>query len=255
MESVGARLKKIRLEKGLSLEEVHKKTKLHLNILRAIEDDSLIDFNPIYIRGFLKIYCNFLEVNLRDYLPDYKEPRTKVEYVSEFKKKPAPVFKIPPLKLPSLKAIHIKTNIILTVIFIIVFITGLFILGRIISSKRNLASKKTGLSTVISTMPKAGNKPQPAKAQGSSEIKIIRLDIHAKENCLIEVKCDGRVVFKNVLKKGRSEAWQATDKIEFSLSNAAAVELEVNGKRIAKLGQRGQTRNILITKEGLSIKR
>jgi len=41
MESNGQRLKKLRLEKGLSLEEVQKKTKVHFNILKAIEGDSI----------------------------------------------------------------------------------------------------------------------------------------------------------------------------------------------------------------------
>ncbi len=255
MESAGARLKKIRLEKGLSLEEVHKKTKLHLNILKAIEEDSLIDFNPVYIKGFLKIYCNFLGVEPKDYLPDYKESRTKVEYVSDFQHKPAPLFKAPSLKLPVIKAIRIKTKTILTVILILAFIAGLFNLGRIISSKRSLVSKKASLPAVAVVMPRIENKTPSVKAQDSAEVKIIRLDIRAKENCFIHVKTDGRTMFQNVLKKGRSETWQAMHKIELSLSNAAGVELEVDGKRIQALGRKGQARNVLITKEGLSIKR
>ncbi len=78
MESAGARLKKLRLQKGLSLEEVHKQTKIHLDILKAIEEDSLVNFSPVYIKGFLKIYCKFLGVDPRDCVSDYKEPRPKV---------------------------------------------------------------------------------------------------------------------------------------------------------------------------------
>jgi cytoskeletal protein RodZ len=43
IETAGARLKQLRLEKGISLEEVQKKTRIHLNVLRAIEGDSLSD--------------------------------------------------------------------------------------------------------------------------------------------------------------------------------------------------------------------
>jgi len=256
MEPTGARLKKVRLEKGLSLEEVHKKTKLHLNILKGLEEDSLIDFNPVYIRGFLKIYCNFLDVDPKDYLPDYKEPKARVEYVSDFKKRPASLFKIPALKLPSLKVIGMNTGIILTITLILALIVGLFNLGKIISSKRSLVSKRAGLTSVSVVTPRAENKTNIAKAQDLAEVKIIRLDIRAKENCFIQVKSDGRIVFQNVLKKGRSETWQATNRIELSLGNAAAVELEVDGKRISSLGRKGQAlKNIQITKEGLSIKR
>lgn len=256
-ESAGARLKKIRLEKGLSLEEVHKKTKIHLNILRAVEEDSLIDFSPVYIKGFLKIYCKFLGVDPKNYIAGYKEPQAKVEYVSDFKNKPAPLFKIRPLTMPYLKAIRINPKTIFTVILILAFIIVLFNLGKIFSSRQSFAKReKAELALVPVVIPKMENKSQIAKAQDSAAAKIIRLDMRAKENCFINVKTDGKVMFQNVLRKGRSESWQAKNKIEFSLSNAGAVELEVNGRRIQSLGRRGQAlKNILITKEGLSIKR
>src|SRR3989338_4514467 len=73
MESAGEKLKKLRLEKGLSLEEAHKKTKIHLNILKAIEGDTITNLNPIYLKGFLKIYCNFLGVNPNEYISGYRE--------------------------------------------------------------------------------------------------------------------------------------------------------------------------------------
>ncbi len=252
MESVGTKLKNLRLQKGLSLEEVHKKTKIHLNILKAIEEDSLINFSPVYIKGFLKIYCKFLGVDPRDCIPDYKEPKAKISYVSDFQEKPASSFKIPSFKLLPLKAIHIK--IIVTIILILIFIIGLFNLGKFISFKASRLSKRAELPAVISS--KTDNRVPKPKLQNSPAVKIITLDIHAKENCFIQVKSDGRVMFQNILKKGRSESWQAKDKIELSLGNAGVVELEVNGKRIPGLDRRGQAlKNILITKEGLSVKR
>jgi len=252
MESVGTKLKNLRLQKGLSLEEVHKKTKIHLNILKAIEEDSLINFSPVYIKGFLKIYCKFLGVDPRDCIPDYKEPKAKISYVSDFQEKPVSSFKIPSFKLLPLKAIHIK--IIVTIILILIFIIGLFNLGKFISFKASRVSRRAELSAVISS--KTDNRVPVTKLQNSPVVKIITLDIHAKENCFIQVKADSRVIFQNILKKGRSESWQAKDKIELSLGNAGVVELEVNGKRISGLGRRGQAiKNILITKEGLNIKR
>lgn len=76
MESAGARLKKLRLERGFDLEEVQKKTKIHLNILRSIEEDNFINISPVYLKGFLKLYCQFLGVDPKDYLVDYKEAET-----------------------------------------------------------------------------------------------------------------------------------------------------------------------------------
>lgn len=251
MESSGARLKKLRLEKGLTLEAVQKKTKIHLNILRAIEEGSLINFNPVYIKGFLKIYCRFLNVDPRDYISDYKEPQDTARHVSaapSVSTKRKQIFGISLLKSFSLKIIQIiKPKVIFVIALVFIFVIGLFNLGKIITSKRISAKKKLPIPVSVSSKPQS---PAPAL------VKIIRLDISAKENCFIQVKSDGRVIFQNILRKGRSESWQAENKIEISLGNAGAVELEVNGSRLPPLGKRGQPlKNILITKEGLSIKR
>ncbi|MDP3731421.1 MAG: DUF4115 domain-containing protein [Candidatus Omnitrophota bacterium] len=259
MESSGAKLKNLRLQKGLSLEEVHKKTKIHLNILKAIEEDSLINFSPVYIKGFLKIYCKFLGVDPRDCIPDYKESQTTISRASDLQKKPASAFKTLSLKIFSLKAMHIKPKAILTVALILIFTVGLFNLGKFISFKAGKASrilKRSEPRVVVSTKPDKMANVAISKLQNSPAVKIITLDIHAQENCFMQVKADGRVIFQNILKKGRSESWQAKDKIELSLGNAGVVELEVNGKRISGMGRRGQAiKNILITKEGLNIKR
>ncbi len=255
MESVGAKLKSVRLQKGLSLEEVHKKTRIHLNILKAIEEDSLVNFSPVYIKGFLKIYCKFLGVDPRDCISDYKEPQAPISCVSDSKVKPAPSFKIPSLRLFSLRAMHIKPKVLAAAIIILIFIISLFNLGKFISLKARRMSKRTGEMPAV-VLSRAENRVPITKLSNSPVVKIITLDIHARENCFIQVKSDGRVMFQNILKKGRFESWQAKDKIEISLGNAGVVELEVNGKRMSGLGRRGQAlKNILITKEGLSIKR
>lgn len=258
MESTGTKLKNLRLQKGLSLEEVHKKTKIHLNILKAIEEDSLVNFSPVYIKGFLKIYCKSLGVDPRDCISDYKENKAKFIPVSDLQEKPASKFVMPSLRLFSLKGIHIKPKAAVTLLLVLVFFIGLFNLGKFISSKDSQASRKAASPPVVALphpQPQQAKAPV-AKLQNLPVVKIITLDIHAKDNCFVQVRSDGRVIFQNILKKGRSESWQAKDKIELSLGNAGAVELEVNGKRILGLGRRGQAlKNILITKEGLGVKR
>ena len=254
MESTGSRLKNLRLEKGISLQEVHKKTKLHLNILRAIEDDALVGFNPVYIKGFLKIYCKFLGVDPKDYIVDYKEPTVPVELAEQPKKeslglkKPVSFIKTNSVKwVSSFKSINIK--LVFLAILIIFLAIGLFNLGKFISSKRGLrATGKTKVMTRVG---------ESASSRSKQAISAIMLGVRAKQDCWIELRADGRLMFRRTLKKGQFESWQAKDKIEFSLGNAGGIELELNGKAIPSIGRRGQVvRNITITKkEGLVIPR
>jgi cytoskeletal protein RodZ len=251
MESVGARLKKLRLEKGINLQEVYKKTKIHMDILRAIEDDSFINLSPVYIRGFLRIYCEYLGIDPKDYISDYQSKQA-VKPVS----RDEPLL-LRPIKLAAslftpyrIKSVFIGVSIIISVLL-------LFNLGRRFSS-RKFPSATSQVSRQI-TPAKAEKKGQALQASEATQKTLpleIRLGLRTKEDCFVKLKTDGRLVFEGVLKRGRLESWSAKDKIELYLGNAGAVELEVNGKVISSLGRRGQTlKNILITKEGLSIDR
>jgi cytoskeleton protein RodZ len=283
-DSAGERLRKIRLEKGLSLEEVHKKTKIHLNILKAIEEDNLVNLSPIYIKGFLKIYCQFLGVEPKDYIKDYKEPQAGIAVARQ--EKPVSVSNrqmIVP-KLARLIGVIFNRKTLLGIVIILAVVIAAFGVKKAVTSfsahrARALQSKQAASRAaatqpkkrapakavapkvqqpVVSQPPRAVVKQYQAVAEPAQKelASGIRLGIHAKDDCWVQVKIDGKAAFQSVLKKGRFEVWQAKDKIELSLGNVANVDLEINGKLITELGRKGQPlRNILITKEGLKIER
>jgi cytoskeleton protein RodZ len=273
MESIGDKLKKARLEKGLTLEEVHRKTKIHLNVLKGIEEGSLVNFSPVYIKGFLKIYCKFLGVEYSESLLDHKQIQPTVRPAGQEKMKMSvPVIAAAPIWEPALKFIRGKIKVIVFIGIVFIAALGLFNLGKFIALKARHMPKRTArqasspvrqekkseaakLRKATAQKPAAVlPKPQPpAQKPEEAVISGIRLGIRAKEDCWLQVKSDGKTIFQNILKKGRFENWQAKDKIELSLGNAGVVELEVNGKFISSLGRRGQAvKNILITKEGLA---
>jgi cytoskeleton protein RodZ len=249
MESPGAKLKKIRQELGLSLEEAQKKTKIHINILKAIEGDSLTDISPVYLRGFLKIYCKFLGVDPKDYISDYRETQSEPANVIATKDT-----KTATGKLGFLRAASKKNKSVFIFILIIILVSfGLYNLGKAISSKRKLQLTRTRPAHFVLENKES---KREKKVNGALPATVIRLGIKAHQNCWVDLKADGRLVFRRVLEKGRFETWQAKDRIELSLGNAGVVELEVNGQRFSNLGRRGQAiKGIVITKEGLNIPR
>ena len=240
-QSCGERLKKARLEKGLSLDDVHKKTRIHLKVLEALEQDSTLSMNPIYLRGFLKIYCQFLGLdpqdfikglkkNPKDYLPKPKEPVVKPALKVSM---PKPDFKI------------IRNTAILLVAAAV-----LFLLFR--------SSRNWHLTHKPSTEKKAAAQ-ESVKPQAKQETTQIvssepRLSIHAKESAWLKIKVDGKTVFEGILKKGQSGNWRGKDKIELNLGNAAGIDLDVNGKTISPLGKKSRSvKHAIVTKEGFEV--
>jgi cytoskeletal protein RodZ len=252
------RLKKIRQTKGLSLEEVSKQTKVHLNILRAIEGDSLTNLNPVYLKSFIKIYCNFLKVSPADFVSDYKETQARV-IISGPKKKYKPKVSLHRSFVPNMLKLSpgLIKKILIAASFLCILIV-LFNLGKGLFLRRKDRLPASGLATEEKIVPihanpkSAEQKQDKAKAQALSGINLF---IKTKQSCWISLRADGRLVIHRALDKGRSESWSAKEKMELSLSNAAAVELQVNGKLFSSLGHRGQSIKAIITKEGLRILR
>ncbi len=63
MKPVQEELKQIRLEKGISLEEISKKTKIRLDFLERIDEGDFSVTPMPYIRAFLREYAEFLGID------------------------------------------------------------------------------------------------------------------------------------------------------------------------------------------------
>ena len=70
----GAFLKKMRQEKGWSLEKVSDETKILLSILKNLENDEYENLPPpVYLKGMIKEYANFLKLDQEKVLQLYQK--------------------------------------------------------------------------------------------------------------------------------------------------------------------------------------
>ncbi|MHB8154790.1 MAG: helix-turn-helix domain-containing protein [Candidatus Omnitrophota bacterium] len=258
IETAGSRLKKIRQERGLSLEDVQKKTKVHLNVLRAIEGDSISNLSPIYLKGFIKIYCSYLGLEAKDFIGPSEQRQTPAlnatvgRPIGTRMEKKTSFIKDASIKLSTIRPlINLKKIIIFAVIAVIFIFLGINLIRFI------YARPKSRLESVKISMPASAPKVHAGQTKINNNLTGgFTLGIFARGKSWISVKVDGKVVFHGVLARGRTETWQAREKVELSLGDAGAVELQVNDQRFTNLGRHGQSlKNIVINKEGLKISR
>ncbi len=258
IETAGARLKKIRQEKGLSLEDIQKKTKIHLNVLRAIEGDSISDLSPIYLKGFIKIYCGSLGLDYKDYIGTGSQTAKPVLNAAvgrpigeRIGKKPS-FIKDASMKLSTMDPLlNFKKIAIYAVLAVIFIFLGVNLIKFIFSRKKSPLERAKILM--------AASKPKSATLQSKPSKDLtqgVTVGIFAHNKSWVSAKADGKTIFHGVLARGRSQTWHAKEKVELSLGDAGAVELQVNDQRFPNLGRRGKPlKNILINKEGLKISR
>ncbi|MCP2519857.1 helix-turn-helix domain-containing protein [Candidatus Aminicenantes bacterium AC-335-A11] len=84
MYNFGEELKKEREARNISLEEISKATKIHINFLRAIEENNFEALpGEFFIKNFIKAYANYLGLDEREVLNRYYQIRPKLNFKSE----------------------------------------------------------------------------------------------------------------------------------------------------------------------------
>ncbi|PIQ90849.1 MAG: hypothetical protein COV71_02605 [Candidatus Omnitrophica bacterium CG11_big_fil_rev_8_21_14_0_20_41_12] len=263
IEAVGSKLKKIRQERGLTLEDMQKKTKVHPNVLRAIEGDSISDLSPIYLKGFIKIYCTALGLDPKEYTGPLNPTQKPVLNATigrpiggrseRMEKKPS-FIKDTSIKLSTIKPLYDFRKIIIIGISALVCLFLVVNLVKFMSSRRKTPLEKAKVLMAF-TSAKNNTVKQQADAKKGLTQEII-VGVFARQKSWISAKADGKTIFHGVLARGRSQTWHAKEKVELTLSDAGAVELQVNDERISNLGRPGKPlKNILINKDGLKAPR
>ncbi|TMR10402.1 DUF4115 domain-containing protein [Nonomuraea turkmeniaca] len=81
--------------------------------------------------------------------------------------------------------------------------------------------------------------PKPSKSASSKS--MVTVQIKAKRSSYVNVHdAEGRRLFSGTLKAGKTSTWRTPEKVDLVLSDAGAVSVLVNGKRVKGLGGRGE---------------
>jgi len=157
VHNLAHKLKQARLEKGLSLTEVKKETNIQIKHLEVLEKGDYKKLpGSIYVRSWLKIYGQLLELPVAELLEDYKIQNIinkKLEKITEKKKKNKLIHNL--LKPKTIKIILINL-IVLTLLGYLVWeikkiISPPYI--KITEPSNNYITKESTISILGETMP------------------------------------------------------------------------------------------------------
>ncbi len=214
MISLGIRLRELRLAKGVSLDDIARSTRVGRGHLEALESDSWGDLpSPVFVKGFIRAYCEFLEASPEEALGLYREATgetVKPDRVQSAVHTP-PTRRVGPL-----------------MVSLVLFIA----LGA------SLFALRSGLKSSPPPAPAVPVQPAPvpaAEARPSAQ----RLVIRAVETTWIRVQVDEGQVTEELLQTGAVREWTAARRFVLTVGNAGGLEVDLNGRRIPALGARG----------------
>jgi cytoskeletal protein RodZ len=214
MISLGIRLRELRLAKGVSLDDIARSTRVGRGHLEALESDSWGDLpSPVFVKGFIRAYCEFIEASPDEALGLYREATgetVKPDRVQSAMHTP-PTRRIGPL-----------------MVSLVLFIA----LGA------SLFALQIGLKSSPPPAPAVPVQPAPVPA-GEPRPAGQRLLIRALEPTWIRVQVDEGQVAEELLQAGAVREWTAARRFVLTVGNAGGLEVDLNGRRIPALGAKG----------------
>jgi len=260
--TIGDQLKRARKKKEITLNEVYQQTRIHPNVLSALEEDSFDKIlNIAYSRSFLREYASYLGLDSKKILAEHDKSHYKgEERITTTYGRDETRFTLPKLdkdRLLNIARIAIVVALIFTAFLALAKTVG-WIKSRIVQRRDARAKQAESIKPMAKL--KLAAKKEPAEKKSVTTIDAkglnipvgekLKLTITVTSDVWIELKSDGKIISSNVLKKGSSETWLADRSFEVWTGNASAMKLSLNGNRLGSPG-RGVMRGVVVTREGI----
>jgi cytoskeletal protein RodZ len=278
-ETLGKYLKNQRESKKISLREVAKNTRVREHVLRAIEEDHYQLLPPAtYVKGFLLSYAKYLKLDPNDVLLRYEKVIKGEPITRPSTQPPRPKQEIPSTQVlePRQKVLWNtkQTWVVLGVLvasFIVFYFFSPFALkpptepvpGRPVEKRFPTVPSPPG----IARPPAPEGKPivpekrpltPPASVTATTAVqekKALSLQLKAIEETWLSLQADDQSGKEMILKPGEGIAIQASDRILMKLGNAGGLDMALNGKPLGKSGRSGEVVTLIVTSEGVEVKR
>lgn len=273
MQGIGNILRRERVERNLTLDEVAEKTKIRVKYLQAIEEEHFdLLPGPVYVKGFISSYIKCLgigdlpevqavmnakpkpaaQIAERPVEPEVRKPisaREEEEIVPKQERKRKAAEKGKRYALEE-KPLNKKRSMI--VVLSILAIVALLVVQWIYNGGNQSQEPLPEVvpPTVEDDMQQPGEeKPQPEEPAVPPEpvydglelqLEIIDLTVGTEDKCWLEVRADGSQVLNTTMTEGQTQTINATESIRVHLGNAGVVRIVLNGQDLGTLGSKGQ---------------
>jgi cytoskeletal protein RodZ len=243
MAGIGHRLRQERESRGLSLDQVHRATRIKTVFLEAIEADRFSELpGPVQARGFIRSYASYLGVDADNLLarldgvsngsvstPDPAAPR-----------KPDTVHArgLPPHATRpfanSVSSLPLPLPLLILGAIVLFVIGGLLILQAL--GGESPAPRPAPPLNVPSSIGDTTPAPTPMAAADAG----VSVTLTASEHVWVRVSNDGFTAFEGILPPASPQSWQGQQQIIVETGNGAALTAAVNGQPAGVLGPRNR---------------
>lgn len=226
---IGEELRKARKEKGYSFEHLEEATKIRAKYLEALENERFeVLPGPIYAKAFLRTYTKYLGLDTDAIMSEYSSGQEATHIASENK-----------VIDKQTDAGSKRWRYLIAGLAVV----SLIAINTIYNAGTGQEQNKPNLPRVVDRQPaqpgnNATTSPVQEPAPLTDGVRIV-LKVNETESW-IQVIADGNTVFSGLVAPGEMKDFQAREKIFIHVGNAGAVEVNVNGQDLGRLGEQGK---------------
>lgn len=228
--SLGNMLKQARLQRGLSLEAIEKRTLIRQMLLSALEEGNLSDLpEPIYIRALLRRYGNALGLDGETIASQFFTRPVVSSPRSSWKDSPA----------AQLRPLHLYGAYVLLIMGAVSALSGF--LQR--SAPDMTAEPILDPAAIELLMPQQQVAAAPAapvaEPEPKKQEKPVEVNLVLTGQSWVRVIADGQTEFEAILEQGEKRSWGADETITVRVGNAGGVLYSYNQSKAEPMGEMG----------------
>ncbi len=270
-------LKERREEKGLSLQDLHNRTRLSLDYLAAIEAGDIDKLPDGYQRIYLRRYAKELGLDDNEVIRDFDLLTGKLtpaevnasSAAAASKQKTRSAGSPGPLIPPQIRSFvqnmnldRIHSAFWIGLAALVILISGYFTWQKYIFEKNNqeITIREISISELIDDLQEKDSVLTPQmptnsilRTEQSPKLTVVLI---AVERTWVREIRDEQDTTEYILPTGIRRSIEARDKVKLRLGRADGIEVWLNGKNLGTMGQENEVvLNLVITNEGIAEKR
>lgn len=255
LESLGAELKKRRLEKQVSLTDISAETRINQKFLEAMEEGKFSILPQTYVRAFLREYAASVNLNPDELMKQYDAAKLEGQpQPADAQVRRAPQQTSEPT-IPARP--RVSSQMQRTIIF------GAIVLGAVVialflsnSNTSQLPTKPVSeipfdrvvKETEAATIKIDSVAPPTLPVTTPPKVDSLRLEMFTLDSVWMSILIDGKKTEEYLFPPKRRKTWIARDQFSVTMGNAGGATFQLNGKDLGALGRRGAVvRNAIIS--------
>lgn len=277
-QALGRYLRESRESREISLDEAVAALRIRRPILEAFEQGNFdVVETPVQARGLLRNYARFLKLDEDKVLQYYeaaKNPthRRRGRGPSGSPVAPRKITDTPPtlptVTLPDQRPNRLR-NLMNTIAVLLVSLAALavivFVTVEIIRTPEDdLPGPESTAGAFVGQLPPTATftpswTPRPEQPTPTPPLSSlfsgqgVLAEIELRQRTWLRLSVDGVETFTGIVTEGDVLRYEASERIDITASNAAALDLTYNGRSQGSVGVRGQRVELTLTTDGINV--